>query len=139
VNGELRHEAIRSLTVEDERESLNGQTRTRRSDGAAAEGIVWAIASETPAVERAPGFRIRDLWVGANGAKAQLVEIDSGAKFPGLEVHEPGPEEVFVVSGVFHDGTREYSAGSFIHNPAGSTHEPQSAQGCTLFLFYPEG
>jgi anti-sigma factor ChrR (cupin superfamily) len=103
------------------------------------EPVSWASAADVPAVERVPGFRIRDLWVGAKGAKAQLVEIDSGGKFPGLEVHEPGPEEIFVVSGVFHDGTREYPAGSFIHNPAGSSHEPQSTTGCTLFLFYPEG
>lgn len=27
----------------------------------------------------------------------------------------------------------------FIHAPAGSSHIPRSAEGCTLFLFYPEG
>lgn len=54
-------------------------------------------------------------------------------------MHEPGPEEVHVVSGVFNDGVRDYPAGTFIHNPAGSSHVPQSETGCTLFLFYPEG
>ena len=101
--------------------------------------IEWKHVEESPAAERAPGFRIRELWQGKNGAKAQFVEIAPGARYPGLELHEPGPEEVFVVSGVFHDGTRAYPAGSFIHNPAGSSHEPQSEEGCTLFLFYPEG
>jgi anti-sigma factor ChrR (cupin superfamily) len=105
----------------------------------ASEKIEWVSARDAPAVERAPGFRIRDLWRGAKGGRAQLAEIAPGARYPGLELHAPGPEEVFVVSGVFHDGTREYPAGSFIHNPAGSSHEPQSAEGCTLFLFYPEG
>ncbi|MDT5269347.1 MAG: hypothetical protein QOH49_1533 [Acidobacteriota bacterium] len=55
------------------------------------------------------------------------------------DVHEPGPEEVFVVSGVFNDGVRDYPAGSFIHAPAGSSHVPQSRTGCVLFVFYPEG
>jgi anti-sigma factor ChrR (cupin superfamily) len=54
-------------------------------------------------------------------------------------VHEPGAEEVYVVSGVFNDGVRDYAAGSFIHNPAGSSHIPQSKTGCTLFVFYPQG
>jgi anti-sigma factor ChrR (cupin superfamily) len=54
-------------------------------------------------------------------------------------VHEPGPEEVFVVSGVFNDGVRDYPAGSFIHAPAATSHVAQSRTGCVLFLFYPEG
>jgi anti-sigma factor ChrR (cupin superfamily) len=90
-------------------------------------------------MEHSPGFRVRNLWRGANGAKAQFVEIDPGARFDGVDVHEPGPEEVFVVSGVFHDGVRSYPAGTFIHNPPVSSHVPQSENGCTLFLFYPEG
>ena len=33
------------------------------------------------------------------------------------------PEELYVVAGVFNDGVRDYPAGTFIHNPAGSSHE----------------
>jgi anti-sigma factor ChrR (cupin superfamily) len=86
-----------------------------------------------------PGIRKRTLWQGSNGAKALFVEIDAGQRFPVLDVHEPGPEEVFVVSGVFNDGLNDYAAGTFIHNPAGSAHLPQSRTGCVLFLFFPEG
>lgn len=86
-----------------------------------------------------PGVRIRRLWKGDHGASALLVEIDAGCGWQELDIHEPGPEEVFVVSGIFYDGTREYRAGSFIHNPAGSSHVPQSTSGCVLFVFYPEG
>ena len=39
----------------------------------------------------------------------------------------------------FNDGVRDYPAGTFIHNPAGSSHVPQSRTGCVLFVFYPEG
>jgi anti-sigma factor ChrR (cupin superfamily) len=101
--------------------------------------ITWVAPSDVPVLDRFAGFRVRTLWSGANGAKAQLVEMEPGAKWQGVETHEPGPEEVFVVSGVFNDGVRDYPAGTFIHNPAGSAHVPQSAGGCVLFLFYPEG
>jgi anti-sigma factor ChrR (cupin superfamily) len=111
---------------------------TPRAEGAGP-GVEWVQGQDVAAAQRAPGFLIRDLWRADSGAKAQLVEIAPGARYPGLDVHEPGPEEVFVVSGVFHDGTRSYPAGTFIHNPAGSSHVPQSEEGCTLFLFYPEG
>jgi anti-sigma factor ChrR (cupin superfamily) len=62
-----------------------------------------------------------------------------GALWPNLDVHDPGPEEVFVVSGVFNDGVRDYPPGSFTHCPAGSSHVPQSTTGCRLFVSYPEG
>ncbi len=76
---------------------------------------------------------------GEDGRRAQVLEIDPGACWDGLDVHEPGAEEVSGVSGFFNDGVRDYPAGTFIHNPAGSAHVPQSATGCTLFVFYPEG
>ncbi|HEY7126958.1 MAG TPA: cupin domain-containing protein [Ktedonobacterales bacterium] len=101
--------------------------------------IVWASAQEQPARNLYPGVTSRRLWQGANGAKALLVEIAPGASWQELDVHEPGPEEVFVVSGVFNDGVRDYAPGTFIHNPAGSSHVPQSKTGCTLFVFFPEG
>lgn len=93
------------------------------------------VRAETPY----PGVRIHRLWKGNREASAILVEIDAGARFLEVDVHEPGPEEVYVVSGVFNDGIKDYPAGSFIHNPAGSSHVPQSKTGCVLFVFYPEG
>jgi hypothetical protein len=101
--------------------------------------IVTVHTKDVPAREAFPGIRVRTLWRGTNGAKAQVVEIDPGSCWQGIDIHEPGPEEVYVVSGVFNDGVHLFPAGSFIHNPAGSSHVPQSAEGCVLFLFYPEG
>jgi anti-sigma factor ChrR (cupin superfamily) len=106
------------------------------------EGVVAADWRTLPAKEifpGVPGIRKRTLWQDPSGAKALLVEIDAGQVFPELDVHEPGPEEVFVVSGVFNDGQNDYPAGTFIHNPAGSAHLPQSKTGCVLFLFFPGG
>ncbi len=102
--------------------------------------IEWSDISRTAIKEKFGGtVRVRTLWTGSNGAKAQYVEFDPGACWEGIDVHQPGPEEVYVVSGVFNDGIRDYPAGSFIHNPAGSSHIPQSLTGCAIFVFYPEG
>ena len=103
------------------------------------EGVVSENWQNIPAKELFPGIRQRILWRGSNGAKAQILEIDPGAKFTKLDTHFPGPEEVFVVSGVFNDGVHDYPAGTFIHNPAGSAHVPQSKQGCVIFVLFPEG
>ena len=102
--------------------------------------IEWASTDTAPLKEKFGGsFKVRTLWEAPNGAKAQVVEIDAGGCWEGIDLHEPGPEEVYVVSGVFNDGVRDYPAGTFIHNPAGSSHIPQSKTGCTIFIFYPEG
>lgn len=102
-------------------------------------GYVWSAVQDAPVRELFPGIRLRSLWKGDNGAHAHVLEMDADTGWEGIDVHEPGPEEVYVVSGVFNDGVRDYPAGSFIHAPAGSSHVPQTRTGCTLFLFYPEG
>lgn len=61
------------------------------------EGVVATRWQDIPAKGIFPGIRIRVLWQGANGAKAQILEIDAGAKFTSLDIHTPGPEEVYVV------------------------------------------
>ena len=101
--------------------------------------IVWSELKDAEVKELFPGIRVRRLWNGENGAKAIIFEIDAGGCYQGIDVHEPGPEEVYVVAGIFNDGVRDYPAGTFIHNPAGSSHVPQSQTGCTLFVFFPEG
>ncbi|MEU5129432.1 cupin domain-containing protein [Streptomyces mobaraensis] len=107
--------------------------------GGQVPGYAWAAVQDAPARTLFPGIRLRSLWSGENGATAHVVEMDPGACWEGIDVHEPGPEEVFVVSGVFNDGERDYPAGTFLHAPAGSSHIPQTTTGCTIFVFYPEG
>jgi anti-sigma factor ChrR (cupin superfamily) len=105
----------------------------------AVETFEFTSVADTSVRELFPGIRLRSLWRGANGASAHVLEMGPGTSWEGIDVHEPGPEEVYVIDGVFNDGHRDYPAGSFIHCPAGSSHVPQTQQGCTLFLFYPEG
>jgi anti-sigma factor ChrR (cupin superfamily) len=102
-------------------------------------GYVAVSVDDTPTRELFPGLRQRSLWKGPNGAHAHVLEMDPGSSWPRRDVHELGPEEVFVASGVFNDGARDYPAGTFLHASAGTWHVPQSATGCTLFLCYPEG
>ena len=66
-------------------------------------------------------------------------DIAPGGRWPELDVHSPGPEEVFVARGTFNDGERDHPEGSFIHCPAGSSHWPQSQTGCRLFVLSPHG
>jgi anti-sigma factor ChrR (cupin superfamily) len=49
------------------------------------------------------------------------------------------PEYIYVLQGIFLEGAREYPAGSFVHNPVGSSRIPQSATGCKLLVILPAG
>lgn len=102
-------------------------------------GYTWTTVAEAPVRELFPGIRLRPLWQGPTGAHANVLEMDPGAAWPHRDLHEPGPEEVYVVAGTFNDGARDHPAGTFLHAPAGSWHIPASPAGCTLFLFYPQG
>ena len=55
------------------------------------EGVVSENWQNIPAKELFPGIRQRILWRGSNGAMAQILEIDPGAKFTKLDTHFPGP------------------------------------------------
>ena len=119
---------------------LGGNQMLSNDSIANLDGIV-AIHWEnvTPKELVYPGFSIRLLWSEPNGRKALIFEIAPGAVYPVLDVHAPGAEEVFVISGTFCDGRNSYPSGTFIHHPAGSSHIPQSREGCKLFVFFPEG
>lgn len=101
--------------------------------------MFWAHVDSISVRTLFKGIRLRTLWTSESGASAQFLEMEPGSRWQGEDLHQAGPEEVFVVSGVFNDGVRDYPAGSFIHAPRGTSHVPQTKTGCTLFLFYPEG
>ncbi len=50
-----------------------------------------------------------------------LVRFGPGARWPGDDVHEPGPED------------------TFLHCAAGTRHSPSTPTGGDLFVYYPEG
>ena len=100
--------------------------------------IVYVNQKDVAAREIYPGVRKRVLWQGANGAKAQILEIDAGAKFLKRR-SPPRPRGSLCRVGNVQRRRAITRPGRFVHNPAGSSHLPQSKEGCGLFVFFPEG
>ena len=74
--------------------------------------------------------------------RALLVRFPAGSQWPGVDVHEPGPEDVYIASGTFRGLTGEGSVhgpGTFLHLEAGTSHSPSTDTGGELFVYYPEG
>ncbi|MCD8516034.1 MAG: cupin domain-containing protein [Burkholderiaceae bacterium] len=71
--------------------------------------------------------------MGGEVARAtSIVRYQPGSCFPS-HVHGGG-EEIFVLEGVFSDEFGDYPAGTYLRNPPGSSHQPRSERGCTLFV-----
>lgn len=103
------------------------------------EGALATNWNNVDAMECADGITERVLWEGEKGKRALVYEFKAGAVFPGIDTHEAGPEQIYVISGVFNDGREDFHAGSFLHLPTGSSHAPKSESGCVLLVLYPEG
>ena len=78
------------------------------------------ISSPSANVERIPLERENK----ESGHTTSLVRYRAGASFP-THAHPKG-EEVLVLEGVFSDENGDYPAGSYIRNPAGTSHAPFS-------------
>ena len=86
------------------------------------------VPSPMPGVERVMLDR-----VGEEKARAtSLVRYAPDSHFPRHQ--HPGGEEIFVLSGIFSDEHGHYPAGWYLRNPPGSSHQPFSAPGATIFV-----
>ncbi|MEE9337081.1 MAG: cupin domain-containing protein [Methylococcaceae bacterium] len=103
------------------------------------DGVTSSNWKDLPCNEVVTDIFERTLWKGDNGKRAIILEFKADAKFPGIEIHEKGTEQIYVISGIFNDGRENHSEGAFINNPIGSAHIPQSAEGCVVLVIYPEG
>jgi anti-sigma factor ChrR (cupin superfamily) len=71
--------------------------------------------------------------VGEEKARAtSMVRYAPDSHFP-RHVH-PGGEEILVLSGTFSDEYGDYPAGWYLRNPPGSSHQPFSKPGATIFV-----
>lgn len=61
-----------------------------------------------------------------------IVRYQANSAFPAHR-HVKG-EEIFVLDGIFSDNYGNYEAGSYLRNPAGTSHSPFSKEGCTIFV-----
>jgi anti-sigma factor ChrR (cupin superfamily) len=80
------------------------------------------------------------------GVRRRMLERDGGevARATSLVRYAPGSafsphthgggEEFLVLEGVFSDEHGDYPAGTYVRNPAGSSHQPSSKNGCTIFV-----
>src|SRR5262245_18773101 len=83
---------------------------------------------------------LRRLWGQPGEPRLLLLDFGPHAEWPGVDVHEPGPELVYVLEGVFIDEGIEFPAGTFLRYAVGSSHSPRAgAEGASLLVFYPDG
>ncbi len=91
------------------------------------EDLPW-VDSPEPGVQRRMLDRIGD-----EQAKAtSIVRYEPNTRFVAHR-HDLG-EEILVLDGVLSDEYGDYSAGTYLMNPPGSSHAPYSESGCTLFV-----
>lgn len=86
------------------------------------------IPSPQPGVERVMLDRI-----GREQARAtSLVRYAPGSKFPAHS--HPGGEEILVLDGIFTENGVDYPAGWYLRSPDGSSPQPSSRDGTTIFV-----
>lgn len=86
------------------------------------------VPSPLPGVERLMLDRVGDEVARATS----IVRYAPGSRFS-AHAHGGG-EEFLVLAGTFADEHGTYPAGTYVRNPPGSSHAPESPDGCTLFV-----
>lgn len=84
--------------------------------------------SPLPGVER----RLLDRSGGEVARATSIVRYAPGSRFA-AHSHGAG-EEILVLEGTFSDESGDHAAGTYLRNPAGSSHAPFSEAGCTLLV-----
>ena len=86
------------------------------------------IASPQKGVDRVMLDRI-----GAEKARAtSIVRYAQSSIFPAHD--HPQGEEILVLEGIFSEQDHEYSAGWYLRNPHGTSHQPSSKDGAVIFV-----
>ncbi len=91
-----------------------------------------ADAAWLPSPEAGIERRMLDRVGGEVARATSIVRYHPGTRFA-RHVHGGG-EEILVLEGVFSDERGDYSAGSYLRNPPGSSHAPFSREGCLIFV-----
>lgn len=93
----------------------------------ASEDYQW-VASPQEGVERVMLDRVGD----EKARATSIVRYAPQSFFP--RHFHPGGEEIFVLSGTFSENGKHYPAGYYMRNPPGSSHQPSSQEGATIFV-----
>ena len=91
------------------------------------EQLPW-VASPASGVDR----RMLDRVGGELARATSVVRYQSGSRFA-PHTHDLG-EEILVLEGSFSDASGDYPTGTYIKNPPGSSHAPETDTGCLLFV-----
>jgi anti-sigma factor ChrR (cupin superfamily) len=111
----------------------------------AAFGFTEARAGAVEAVTVGAGIIVHRLYRSGpedDARRALVVTFPPGSQWSGDDVHLPGPEDVYVVRGIFYGlaGLRSvHGPGDFVHCDAGTRHSPSTDTGGELFVYYPAG
>lgn len=92
-----------------------------------SEALEW-VASPLPGVTR----RMLAREKAESGHATSIVRYAPDSHFA-PHTHSGG-EEFLVLDGVFSDETGDFGPGTYVRNPVGSTHQPYSDGGCTIFV-----
>jgi len=103
-----------------------------RMDFTRFEVVDTAALAEVPAPVPGITRRMIERDGGEVARATSIVRYEAGRKFP-RHTHDLG-EEIFVLSGTFADEHGRYPAGTYLRNPAGSSHRPYTDDGCELFV-----
>ena len=104
---------------------LNADFARRAAVHAAA--MPW-VASPMAGVER----RMLDRVGGEVARATSIVRYAPGSHF--APHRHDGGEEFLVLEGVFQDEHGDYPPGTYVRNPPGTSHQPGSSPGCTIFV-----
>jgi len=78
-----------------------------------------------------PGLELLPLFA-RNSEQVALQRWAAGTR---LDLHShPGGEEIYVLEGEIEDEHGCYPSGTWLRQPAGSTHAPHSESGCTVYI-----
>jgi anti-sigma factor ChrR (cupin superfamily) len=81
------------------------------------------------------GVEIAELYKDErSGASAALLRYSPGARVPRHE--HPGYEHILVLEGSQRDEHGEYTAGTFVVNPPGTSHSVESPSGCLVLIVW---
>lgn len=80
-----------------------------------------------------PGVQFAKVWTDLEARRAECFVRSFGqVKFP--EHRHGGDEEIVILDGDLAIGDRIYQKGDRVYSEAGTTHQPETRKGCTLFL-----
>ena len=142
VSASQKHAPVDATVASEDEASSN--IRLRHSSTSArlpisADSImfdVWAASYDRPGLQQTTYRPIHDAMLdrlGGEVARApSIVRYASGSRFD-RHTHGGG-EEILVLEGTQSDERGDYSAGSFVLNPAGSVHSVWSRDGCVVLI-----